>query len=125
MGTVRLEDLHARAEWPEVIPTLGIELELLCLVDLKQADYVRLWRGMRRGTVFVSKTVGQKNFTLELKEGFVEKAAKRSTNLEGVAQFVLESARRDRRDFTDSAAEGVPRFGCQNLADRDLACSPR
>ena len=105
VGTIRNEDLHARLDWPEVLPTLGTQLELIRLEELSQQDYEQLWRGMSRGKIFISHKEGEKEFKLSLSNKFVENAAQRATNPEGVAKFIFDSVRNNRKKLNEKDVE--------------------
>ncbi len=93
VGTIRLEDMHARASWPEVLPQLGEELELISLGDLSSEQFRALWKGMSHGVISISETEGEKDFCLGIEDGFVDAVSKRTTNPEGIATFVMSCAR--------------------------------
>ncbi len=105
VGTIRQEEIHELPKWPEVLSSLGTELELVRLTELSEEDYAGLWQGMSRGIVFVSQDEGEKEFTLELQPAFVEAVAKRSTNPEGIAQYVFDAARRGETVLTAEDAD--------------------
>lgn len=113
VATIRLEDLHSRPNWPEILPSIGTEIELLRLSELSEEQYASLWRGMNEGTIFISQTDGEKEFSLKMDEEFITHVVKRSSNPEGVAMFIFGKARdnivslstNDARDFHFSAVE--------------------
>ncbi|NQT15455.1 MAG: hypothetical protein HQ582_22045, partial [Planctomycetes bacterium] len=95
VGTIRAEDMHARPDWPDVLPSLGQELELVAVSLETEEQYRSLWEGMTSGSIFPSETEGARPFSLEIDSGFIEAVAKREANPEGVAVFVMESVMKD------------------------------
>ena len=106
VGTIRAEDMHSRPDWPDVLPALGHELELLSLRPHTDAQYRELWEGMANGTIFISETSGPKRFSLDLEEGFVDAVAQRPADPEAVAIFVHDSARKQKTRVTTADAAG-------------------
>jgi hypothetical protein len=91
-GTIRVEDLHARPDWPDMLPSLGQELELVRLRPLDAQRYRRLWKGM--GAIGVSRSMsrGVESFAIDLKPEFLEAVSERSADPEAVATFVQQNA---------------------------------
>jgi Flp pilus assembly protein TadD len=113
VGTIRLEDLHTRPEWPEVLPSLGHELELVRLHPLDTQRYRKLWEGMSAGGVSRSMTRGVESFEIDLKPGFLEAVSERKADPEAVATFVQQNALKaktalsmeDAASFSESAVD--------------------
>lgn len=92
VGTIRLEDVHARPEWPDVLPSLGQELELVRLRPLDEQGYSKLWEGMGVGALSRSMTRGVECFQIDLKPDFLKSVISRNANPEAVATFVQQNA---------------------------------
>ncbi|MEA2695091.1 MAG: hypothetical protein QOJ16_4478 [Acidobacteriota bacterium] len=113
VGTIRLEDLHARPEWPDVLPSLGQELELVRLHPLDAQSYRKLWEGMSAGGVSRSMTRGVESFEIDLQPEFLEAVSERRADPEAVATFVQQNALKaktvlspeDAASFSDSAVD--------------------
>jgi len=108
VGTIRLEDMHARPGWPDVLPTLGHELELVTAQLSSQHQYRKLWEGMSRAVVVPAETDEKQALSVEMNEAFLDGVAQREANPEAVAFFLRESARRGDHKL---GAKDVGRFG--------------
>jgi hypothetical protein len=113
VGTIRLEDLHTRPEWPDVLPSLGQELELVRLQPLDAQRYRKLWEGMGAVGVSRSMTRGVESFEIDLEPEFLESVSERRADPEAVATFVQQNALKaktvlsmeDSAKFSESAVE--------------------
>ena len=113
VGTVRLEDAHGKPGWPEVLPSLMSELELIRVVGIRDDDYRKLWEGMAQGTVSRSEFEEERSYTLKLSDDFLAEVTKRETNPEAVASFIRGEAlssvnevrEEDAAKFRESAVE--------------------
>jgi tetratricopeptide (TPR) repeat protein len=113
VGTIRLEDLHARPKWPDVLPSLGQELELVRLQPLDAQRYRQLWEGMSAGGVSRSMTRGVESFDIYLQPEFLETVSERKADPEAVATFVQQNALKaktvlrpeDAASFSESAVD--------------------
>jgi hypothetical protein len=113
VGTIRLEDLHTRPGWPDVLPSLGEELEILRLQPLDPEGYRKLWEGMGSGAIATSVTKGVEPFQLGMDHAFLGAVVNRPAEPEAVAVFIQQAATRERRNlevgdaasFSDSAVQ--------------------
>ncbi|MEE8452273.1 MAG: hypothetical protein V3R99_10175 [Thermoguttaceae bacterium] len=111
VGTIRRESLHAKPGWPDVLPSLGEELELLTLSPPDDAKRRELWQGMSSGAIFQSND--RQPFSVQIDPPFIDAVAQRSTNAEAVAFFIHSTAAKkttrlqtaDADDFLDSAVK--------------------
>jgi Flp pilus assembly protein TadD len=113
VGTMRLEDVHSRPEWPDVLPSLGQELEMVRLHPLDENKYRELWEGMDAGEISRSMTRGIESFKIDLTLGFLEAVTERSAEPEAVATFVQQNVLKakivlsteDAANFSESAVD--------------------
>ncbi len=105
VGTLRLEDTHARPEWPEVLSSLGQPLELVRLLPLEGTSYRELWEGMTTGAISRSLTEGVSSFSMDLAEGFLQSVAKQPADPEAVAVFIQQNALKTRTVLESVDAE--------------------
>jgi hypothetical protein len=105
VGSLRLEDVHARPEWPGVLPSLDVELELLRVNPLLGDRFRWLWRGMTSGSVAKSVLKELENFQVEINEEFLAQVARRPGDPEAVATFIQQEVLQKRKALRGIDAE--------------------